>query len=71
MMHGSPVFEEWQASFEEIRRHDEACWKGREIPDPQELFGDFWQWRRTSGTDPERDDPLEVFSEYWSEVNKK
>jgi hypothetical protein len=59
------VFAEWVTSNQEIREHDRAYWKDRVPPDPRALFHDYWQWKR-SDADPEKDDPLEVFTGYWT-----
>lgn len=65
------VFADWQASFEEIRKHDEAYWKGRQAPDPAVLFKEFWRWSSFPEADPITDDPLEVFTGYWNYQKKR
>lgn len=61
------VFAEWKVSRSEVRRHDSIYWSSREVPDPRELFKNYWRWDQApSGTDQVKDDPLEVFSGYWN-----
>ncbi|MFA5629745.1 MAG: sulfatase-like hydrolase/transferase [Dehalococcoidales bacterium] len=62
----SDVFAEWKRSFDEVKKYDETYWNNRAIPDPGELFRDFWQWARSPGINPETDDPLNVFTGYWN-----
>ena len=65
------VFADWRLANLEVRQHDKQYWQSRNVPDPAVLFKDFWQWHRTPGTDPTRDDPLEAFTGYWNYEDKQ
>jgi arylsulfatase A-like enzyme len=65
------VSAEWRNANQEIRLYDRRYWESRDIPDPAVLFRDFWQWHRVPGTDPARDNPLEVFTGYWNYKDKR
>lgn len=67
----SDVSKDWKKSNHEIIEHDEQYWARRKIPDPAVLFKDFWQWKHSPGTNPETDDPLEVFTGYWNYKEKR
>jgi len=64
------VFEDWKNAMARIIEHDKEYWRGREIPDPAELFEGFWRWDRVDA-DPQTDDPLEVFTGYWNYQEKR
>lgn len=65
------VSNDWKNSNQEIIKHDEQYWKDRTRPDPGVLFKDFWQWKRSPGTNPKIDDPLETFTGYWNYKKKQ
>jgi len=59
------VITEWRQANRLIREADRRYWRDRESPDPRVLFKDFWMWDQVDAS-PEEDDPLEVFSGFWS-----
>ncbi len=58
------VYDDWKRSYNEIIEYDKVYWKNRNIPDPNVLFKDFWEWEKVN-VDSTGYDPLKVFRGYW------
>ena len=64
------VVPEWKLSRARIVEQDRIYWKDRPVPNPADLFRDFWQWKAApKETDPKNADPLKVFRGYWDNLD--
>lgn len=62
------VIQHWIQSRDRILEHDRSYWKRRTEPDPNMLFGDFWQWKSAPNkTDPGKANPLTLFRGFWND----